>query len=321
MLEYRIEPDSAGMRLDKFLRKKLANVPTSHLFKMIRTKKVRINGKRAQPEQLLAEGDVLTIRGDERQLLAEPEPGRRAPPPPPPVDPSELVILLEDDWMMAVDKPSGMAVHTGSGITGGTLVDYVRAYLGPKAVRNDFAASPAHRLDRETSGVILVAKRRPAMVHFTEVFTHGHPKKRYLTVVKGKMPKPSGVIDLPLSEHQQTAASKAVRGVNMQEAVTRWKVVKQSGDSALLSCTIETGRTHQIRRHLAAVGHPVAGDKKYGDFAFNRDVRARWGLKRLFLHAEYIEFPHPEHGAKVAVEARLPSELKDVLKRAALEPS
>ncbi len=107
----------------------------------------------------------------------------------------------------------------------------------------------------------------------------------------------------------------------MQAAVTRWKVVKQSSDAALLSCTIETGRTHQIRRHLAAVGHPVAGDKKYGDFAFNRDVRARWGLKRLFLHAEYIEFPHPEHGGKVVVEARLPSELKDILKRAALEHS
>ncbi|NOJ98272.1 RluA family pseudouridine synthase, partial [Corallococcus coralloides] len=240
------------------------------------------------------------------------------PPPPPPVDPSRLVILLEDDWLMAVDKPSGMAVHTGSGITGGTLVDYVRAYLGPKATRNDFTASPAHRLDRETSGVILVAKRRPAMVHFTEIFTHGHPKKRYLTLVKGKMPRDSGVIDLPLAEHQQTAESKARRGVNMQEAVTRWKVVRQSSEAALLSCTIETGRTHQIRRHLVAVGHPVAGDKKYGDFAFNRDVRARWGLKRLFLHAERIEFPHPEDDRKVVVETPMPSELKDVLKRAAL---
>ncbi|NOK22343.1 RluA family pseudouridine synthase, partial [Corallococcus carmarthensis] len=234
------------------------------------------------------------------------------------VDPSRLVILKEDDWLMAVDKPSGMAVHTGSGITGGTLVDYVRAYLGPKATRNDFTASPAHRLDRETSGVILVAKRRPAMVHFTEIFTHGHPKKRYLTLVKGKMPKDSGVIDLPLAEHQQTAESKARRGVNMQEAVTRWKVVRQSSEAALLSCTIETGRTHQIRRHLVAVGHPVAGDKKYGDFAFNRDVRARWGLKRLFLHAERIEFPHPEDGRKVVVETPMPPELMDVLKRAAL---
>ncbi|AGC47803.1 RluA family pseudouridine synthase [Myxococcus stipitatus DSM 14675] len=318
MIEYRIETDTAGMRLDKLLRKRLPTVPVSHLFKMIRTKKVRVNGKRAQPEQLLAEGDVLTIRGDEKTLRGEDRP--KVDRPPPPVDPSQLVILREDDWLMAVNKPSGMAVHTGSGITGGTLVDYVRAYLGPKAVRNDFTASPAHRLDRETSGVILVAKRRPAMVHFTEVFTHGLSKKRYLTLVKGKMTKESGVIDLPLSEHQQTAESKARRGVNMQDALTRWKVVKQSGDAALLSCAIETGRTHQIRRHLAAIGHPVLGDKKYGDFAYNRDVQARWGLKRLFLHAERIEFPHPDGSGKVAVEAALPPELRDVLKRAALLP-
>jgi 23S rRNA pseudouridine955/2504/2580 synthase len=319
MIELRIDPDSAGMRVDKYLRRQLATVPVSHLFKMIRTKKVRVNGKRAQPEQLLAAGDVLTIRGDEERLLTPAE--GAATRPAPPLDMSRLHVLLEDEWMMAVDKPSGMAVHTGSGITGGTLVDYVRAYLGPRAERNGFAASPAHRLDRETSGVILVAKRRPAMVHFTEVFTHGHSRKRYLTLVKGRMPRDSGTIDLPLSEHQQTAESKARRGVNMQEALTHWKVLHQSSEAALLSCLIETGRTHQIRRHLAAVGHPVAGDKKYGDFAFNREVRARWGLKRLFLHAERIEFPHPAHGGRVGVEAPLPPELKDVLKRAGLEPT
>jgi 23S rRNA pseudouridine955/2504/2580 synthase len=320
MIEYRIDEDNAGIRLDKFLRKKLATVPTSHLFKMIRTKKVRVNGKRAQPEQELQAGDAVAIRGDEKQLLGPARPGaEQAKAPLPPLDPTKLKVLLEDDWMMAVDKPSGMAVHTGSGITGGTVVDYVRAYLGPKAVRNDFAASPAHRLDRETSGVLLVAKRRPAMVHFTDVFTHGKSRKRYVTLAKGRMPKPTGTIDLPLSEHQQTAESKARRGVNMQEAITRYRVLKQGSEVALLEVTIETGRTHQIRRHLAAIGHPVAGDRKYGDFTFNRDVRARWGLKRLFLHAQRIEFPHPENSGKRVVEAELPPELLEVLKRAALE--
>lgn len=323
MIEYRINEDLVGVRLDKFLRKKLDRVPVSHLFKMIRTKKVRVNGKRAQPEQPLQLGDVVTIRGTEETLQGSAAQGARpAHPRPaePKLDPSRLKVLFEDDWMMAIDKPSGMAVHTGSGITGGTVVDYVRAYLGPRAVRNDFAASPAHRLDRETSGVLLVAKRRPAMVHFTDVFTHSRAKKRYFALVKGRMPKDHGTIDIPLAEHQQTARSKERRGVNLQEAITHWQVVKQTSQCALLSCTIETGRTHQIRRHLAAVGHPVAGDRRYGDFAFNREARARWGLKRLFLHAARIEFPHPEHGGRMKIEAGLPPELEDVLGRAGLEP-
>ncbi|MGO8968686.1 MAG: RluA family pseudouridine synthase [Myxococcaceae bacterium] len=314
MIEFRIDSDHAGVRLDKVLRQRLPSVPASHLFKMIRTKKVRVNGKRASVDQPLALDDVVSIRGTEERLLGAGPAAER----PPPVDPSRLKVLLEDEWMMAVDKPSGMAVHTGSGITGGTLVDYVRAYLGSRAVRNGFAASPAHRLDRDTSGVILVAIRRPAMVHFTEVFTEGRASKRYLVLVKGRMPRSSGRVDLPLSEHQQTAASKARRGVNLQQAVTLWQLLQQGGEAALLACTIETGRTHQIRRHFASLGHPVAGDRKYGDFAFNREAKARWGLKRLFLHAGSIQFPHPEDGRTLRLEAPLPAELRDVLARAGM---
>lgn len=316
MLEFRVTEDHVGVRLDKFLKKTLANVPFSHLFKMIRVKKIRVNGKRGTPEQELVLGDVITVRGTDAQLLGERE---RAPAPPPPVDLSQLHVLLEDDWIVVIDKPSGMAAHTGSGITGGTVVDVIRAYLGPKAERNGFAASPAHRLDRETSGCIIVAKRRPAMVHFTEVFTEHRARKRYLVLVKGKLPQKAGLIDLPLSEHQQTAASRERRGVNMQEARTRYQVVCQNDHAAYVTCTIETGRTHQIRRHFAAIGHPVAGDSKHGDFAFNREVKAKWGLKRLFLHAARLEFPHPDGGRKTVVEAKLPEELKDVLKRADLE--
>ena len=317
MLEYRISDDFAGVRLDKYLKRTLPNVPTSHLFKMIRVKKVRVNGKRCQPDQDLASGDVITIRGAAEQLLAETE---RAPPPKPKVDLAQLTVLFEDDWILAMNKPSGMAVHPGSGITGGTAVDLVREYLGPKGVRNDFAASPAHRIDRETSGVLLVAKRRPAMVHFTEVFTTHQAKKRYLTLVKGELQKPTGLIDVKLAEHQQTAESKARRGVNLQEARTRYQVLRQNSQAAFLSCVIETGRTHQIRRHFAAIGHPVAGDPKHGDFAFNREVKAMWGLRRLFLHAQRLEFPHPQDGRKVVVEAGLPAELNEVLARAGLMP-
>ena len=317
MLEYKVTDDHQGVRLDKFLKKTLASVPFSHLFKMIRVKKIRVNGKRAKPEQELAAGDVITVRGTDDQLLGDRE---RKAPPPPEVDLAELDILFEDDWILALNKPSGMAAHTGSGITGGTVVDVVRAYLGVKAERNGFSASPAHRLDRETSGVIIVAKRRPAMVHFTEVFTEHKAKKRYLVLVKGKLQQQTGLIDLPLQEHQQTAESRERRGVNMQEARTRYTVVCQTSHAAYVQCTIETGRTHQIRRHFAAIGHPVAGDPKHGDFAFNREAKAQWGLKRLFLHSTRLEFPHPEDGRKMVVEAKLPEDLVDVLKRAGLDP-
>ncbi|MBS1153917.1 MAG: rluC [Myxococcaceae bacterium] len=299
VLEFRVTEDHAGVRLDKFLRKKLANVPVSHLFKMIRVKKVKVNGKRAQKQLTGATAE-------------------RAPAPPPPVDLNDLHVLLEDDWILVLDKPPGMAVHTGSGITGGTVVDLVRAYLGPKAVRNDFAASPAHRLDRETSGVLVVAKRRPAMVHFTDVFTHHKAKKRYLVMVKGQLAKTEGLIDLPLSEHQQTAESRERRGVNLQEARTRWKVIAQTSEVAFVSATIETGRTHQIRRHFLAIGHPVAGDRKHGDFAFNREAKAKWGLTRMFLHSERLEFPHPQDEKRTVVESPLPQELVDVLTAAGL---
>jgi 23S rRNA pseudouridine955/2504/2580 synthase len=315
MLEYRITDDFAGVRLDKYLKRTLPNVPTSHLFKMIRVKKVRVNGKRAQPDQDLASGDVVSVWGAVEQLLDQTE---RKPPPKPKLDLSQLHVLFEDEWLLAMDKPSGMAVHPGSGITGGTAVDLVREYLGPKAVRNDFNPSPAHRLDRDTSGVLIVAKRRPAMVHFTEVFTQHRAKKRYLVVVKGELQQTTGLIDLKLAEHQQTAESRARRGVNLQEARTRYQVLRQNSHAAYVQCVIETGRTHQIRRHFAAIGHPVAGDPKHGDFAFNREVKASWGLRRLFLHAARLEFPHPKDGHKVVVEAGLPLELTQVLERARL---
>ncbi len=316
MLEFRISEDFAGVRLDKYLRKVLPDVPASHLFKMIRVKKVRVNAKRAQPDQHLMKDDVVSVRGSEGQLVDAGRP--RAAPPPPPVDLSELKVLFEDEWILALDKPSGMAAHTGSGITGGTVVDVVRAYLGPQAERNGFAPSPAHRLDRDTSGIIIVAKRRPAMVHFTDVFTHHKAKKKYLVLVMGKMPELTGLIDLPLSEHQQTRESRERRGVNLQEARTRYRVLANGASCAFLECTIETGRTHQIRRHFAALGHPVAGDSKHGDFAWNREIKATWGLTRLFLHSTHLEFPHPQDNRRVVLDSPLPEDLVAALARTGL---
>jgi 23S rRNA pseudouridine955/2504/2580 synthase len=294
-------------------------VPLSHVYKMFRTRKIRVNGSRGRAEQLLAEGDKVLIRGDEERLLVPAPgaaPGARAPR-------HTFRVLHEDEHVLAVDKPAGLAAHPGSGIEGATLVEEARAYLRvpDDLPPGEFKPSPAHRLDRDTSGIVLVAKTRRAMVRLGELFTEGDAiKKAYLALAKGKMPRPTGVIELPLSEHEQTGRSKERRGVNFQEAVTRWQVTSSNHDASLLAVRIETGRTHQIRRHLQAMGHPVAGDRRYGDFPFNKEARSRWGLKRMFLHAWRLEIPHPVTGTPLRLECPLPPELVEVLGRANLEP-
>jgi 23S rRNA pseudouridine955/2504/2580 synthase len=316
VITFTVTPDAAGQRLDKLVRKALRDVPLSHVYKMFRTRKIRVNGARGRAEQVLAEGDTVVIRGDEERLLARQEPEGGAAGAAPRVT---FRVLHEDADLLVVDKPAGLAAHPGTGIEGATLVEMARGYLKVPAdlPPTEFKPSPAHRLDRETSGVVIVAKHRKAMVRLGELFTEGDQiRKTYLALAKGKLARDHGLVDLPLSEHEQTGRSKEKRGVNMQEALTRWKVLGSNKDASLLAVTIETGRTHQIRRHLEAIGHPVAGDRRYGDFAWNRGARQRWGLRRMFLHAWKLELPHPVTGAKLRLEAPLPPELEEVLSRA-----
>jgi 23S rRNA pseudouridine955/2504/2580 synthase len=307
LLARTVSADQGGQRLDKYLRRLLPNVPKSHLYKMIRTRKVKVNGKRAYAETLLAPGDEITLRADEEKLLAPaiegaPRAGR-------PLD-----VLYEDEHLIAVDKPSGLAVHPGSGILGPTLVELSRAHTGLRP-QGEFQASPAHRLDRDTSGVVLVAKSRRAMVRFTEMFTAGEVKKEYLALVKGRFSQERGTVDVPLAEHEQTAKSRDERGVKLQAAVTHYQVIGTGREVSLLRCTIETGRTHQIRRHLAAIGHPVLGDRRHGDFALNRRLKGEAGLARLFLHARRLGFVHPVSGKTLTLESTLPADLEEVLRR------
>ena len=316
MIELEVSPDAAGQRLDKYVRKALRDVPLSHVYKLLRTRQVRVNGARGRAEQPLAAGDKVVIRGDADRLLAGPGPKAGA------AGHAGVTVtfqvLHEDADLLAVDKPAGLAAHPGTGIEGATMVEMARAYLEVPANTppQEFKPSPAHRLDRETSGIILVAKNRKTMVRLTEIFTSGEAvSKSYLTLAKGKMPRDVGTIDLPLSEHEQSGKSKAMRGVNFQEALTRWKVLASMKEASLLQVAIETGRTHQIRRHLEAVGHPVAGDKRYGDFPFNHAARTRWGLKRMFLHAWKLALPHPTTGERLSLTAPLPAELAEVLRR------
>jgi len=320
VIELTASADAEGQRLDKYVRKALKGVPLSHVYKMFRTRKAKVNGVRGRPEQLLAAADRIEIWGDEEKLLAEPEPGaprtrgRGGP---------RLEVLLEDEELLVVNKPAGLAAHPGTGISGATLVELVRDYLKVPTGRpsGEFKPSPAHRLDRETSGIILVAKTRRAMVTLGQLFESKQDlKKQYLTLAKGKMPQATGLFDQPLSEHEQTGRSKEKRGVNMQPALTRWKVLGSMKEATLLQVLIETGRTHQIRRHLQAAGHPVAGDPRYGDFNFNRAARTRWGLRRMFLHAWKLTLPHPVTGKALHLEAPLPTELLEALKALNLPP-
>jgi 23S rRNA pseudouridine955/2504/2580 synthase len=319
VIELTVSADAAGQRLDKYVRRALRDVPLSHVYKMFRTRKIRVNGSRGRPEQLLVDGDKIAIRGDEEKLLV---PAAGAVKGARPVK-HTFRVLHEDEHVLVVDKPAGLAAHPGSGIEGATLVDEVRAYLRvpDDLPPGEFRPSPAHRLDRDTSGIVVTAKTRKAMVRLGELFTEGDEiRKAYLALAKGKMPRPTGVIELPLSEHEQTSRSRDRRGVNFQEAVTRWQVTASNHDASFLSVRIETGRTHQIRRHLQAMGHPVAGDRRYGDFPFNKEARSRWGLRRMFLHAWKLEIPHPITGAPLRLESPLPPDLVEVLGRANLDP-
>ena len=312
-LDFKVSTDAAGQRLDKFLRRRLENLPLSHLYKLVRTKKVRVNGARAEVAQLLQPGDEITVH----VLQA----GQPPPPKPPEAIRQDFKVLYEDEHMLAVDKPSGLAIHPGSGITGETLVDQVRAYLARQGVQTpegEFKPSPAHRLDRETSGVVVVAKTRQAMVRLTEMFTAGEADKTYLALAKGRFQRESGSIDLRLAEHQQTYASKQQRGVNLQAALTHWKKLAGGPEATLLEVTIETGRTHQIRRHLQAIGHPVVGDTKYGDFPFNRIAQRQWGVRRMFLHSARLALAHPLTKKRLIFESPLPQELADCLPRAGI---
>ena len=315
-LEYKVTGDASGQRLDKFLRKRLAAVPLSHLYKLVRTKKVRVNGARAQIDQLLGAGDVITVHGSREDKPAADETAKPAS-----AVKQDFTILYEDDAILVCNKPSGLAIHPGSGIQGETLVDQARAYLerqGLQLADGEFKPSPAHRLDRETSGVVVVAKTRQAMVKMSEIFAEGEAHKVYLALAKGRFQREKGSIDLRLPEHQQTAGSKAQRGVNMQQALTHWKRLAGGPEATLLEVEIETGRTHQIRRHLAAIGHPVVGDSKHGDFPFNRQAQKSFGLRRMFLHSARLSIAHPLTMKRLIFSAALPEDLVSCLPRAGI---
>lgn len=293
-----VDEGGVGQRIDNFLVKILKGVPKSRIYRLVRSGELRVNSKRVDVDYRLQDGDRLRIPPIR---IAQPTMEK-------PAGPVEArlagCVLYEDDALIALAKPSGMAVHGGSGISRG-VVEQLRLER-PEAKFLELV----HRLDKETSGVLLLAKKRSALVGLHKLMREGGADKRYLTLVKGAWRNEKQHVKLPLHKFLTESGERRVTvKEGGQASHTVFRLVKKLNDFSLLEAELKTGRTHQIRVHLAHLGFPIAGDDKYGDFPLNKELQKR-GLKRMFLHAFRIAFPHPLTGEPLVVEAPLPADLE-----------
>jgi 23S rRNA pseudouridine955/2504/2580 synthase len=291
--------ESAAQRIDNFLLRVLKGVPKSHVYRVLRSGEVRVNSGRIKPEYRLKVGDKVRV-----------PPIRVSEPKPAVLRPLGLPVVHEDDSLLVIDKPSGVAVHGGSGVSYG-VIESLRAER-PQARFLELA----HRLDRDTSGLLIVAKKRSALTGLHAMLREGRVEKIYLAVAKGVPQKPA--FEIRESLHKYVTA-QGERRVAVREdgkaAATKVRVVKAGKDGApfsLLELRLLTGRTHQIRVHLQHAGHPIIGDDKYGDFPLNHEL-AKKGVKRLMLHAASLSFAHPVSGAALAFKSNLPGEMKSFI--------
>lgn len=306
-----VEDDDAGQRLDNFLLRRLKGVPKTHVYRIIRSGEVRVNKGRASAERRIVAGDrirVPPLRTSERAQAKAAALGAGVGALPVPV--REFPILFEDESLLAIDKPAGVAVHGGSGVSWGVIEQLRMARPQPML-------ELVHRLDRETSGILLVAKKRSVLKDLQDQFRARTTGKTYLALVRGQWPLRLRVLDQALHKYLLPDGERRVRVVAQDHpqamaAVSLVKVARQSADYSLLEVRIRTGRTHQIRTHLAAEGMPIVGDDKYGDFALNKSLQRAGtpaGLNRMFLHAWRLQFRHPRTGQAMQLQAELPQEL------------
>lgn len=293
-----IGEDSAGQRIDNFLFRQLKGVPKSHVYRILRGE-VRVNKKRVDQTYRLQDGDLLRIPPIRIAEKAEVEF----------IPAVEFPILYEDEALLAVNKPAGTAVHGGSGVSFGVIEQLRRARPQAKFLEL------VHRLDRETSGVLLVAKKRSALTGMHEIMREGNSDKRYYALVLGQWQNARQHVKLPLHKFDTPQGEKRVMvREDGQHAHTIFNLLQSWPGYTLLEAELKTGRTHQIRVHLSHLGFPIAGDDKYGDFARNKELMKQ-GLKRMFLHARSIEFKHPLTGELLRIEAPLADELQRFLDR------
>lgn len=307
-----VDEESAGQRLDNFLIRELKGVPKTHIYRIIRSGEVRRNKGRVGADDRVQTGDVLRIppiRLSERveEKLLNPAPARQFP------------VIFEDEAFLAIDKPAGVAVHGGSGVSFGVIEQMRQARPGAKLLEL------VHRLDRETSGLLLIAKKKSALKALQDQFRERETGKTYLALVKGVWPARLKVLDQPLHKYLLADGERRVKVTTKEDpdgmhSVSLVKVAARipappglaillPEGLSLLEVTIKTGRTHQIRVHLSNAGHPIAGDDKYGDFELNRQL-ARAGLKRMFLHAWRLRLNHPVTNAPIEFKSELPDELR-----------
>lgn len=293
----------AGQRIDNFLLRTLAGVPRSRVYRLLRRGEVRVNGRRARPEQRLREGDEIRLPP---VRMRAPGLGRV---------PDGLLrevrarVLFEDERLLALDKPAGLAAHGGSGLAFGAIEAL-------RAARPDAGLELVHRLDKETSGVLLVAKGRTSLRMLHALLRKGAVDKTYLALLKGRWTLGRKTLDVPLRTNVRQGGERVVKvDAGGRHSTSVFAPLRKFGARAtLVEVCLHTGRTHQIRVHAAFAGHPVAGDAKYGDRGFNADLK-ELGLQRMFLHAHRIAFTWPDTGRSCQVEAPLPEELAVVLGR------
>ncbi len=296
-----IDEANAGQRLDNFLLARLKGVPRSWVYRVLRRGEVRVNKGRCKPERRLQHGDVVRIPPLRQATRSATQPRAAA------IERMVQSIVYEDTLILVVDKPSGVAVHGGSGVSHG-VIELMRA-ARPGAPFLELA----HRLDRETSGCLLLAKRRSALRTLQDLQRRGQIEKRYLALLSGRTRRGAWRADAPLRKNTLKSGERVVRvDAAGKVAVSHFTVQARYPEATLVEVLLETGRTHQIRVHAAASGLPILGDPKYGDEEANRAFRER-GLRRLFLHASSLRFRWPETGLKYHIRAPLPQDLQGVL--------
>jgi 23S rRNA pseudouridine1911/1915/1917 synthase len=300
---FRVIPEAAGQRLDRFLASQLPHLSRTRIQELIEQGRVRVSGREERASYRVCEGESLQVEVIERPpLVAVPEE-------------IPIELLYEDEDLVVVNKPAGMVVHAGAGETHGTLVNALLHRLGALADAGD-AARPGivHRLDRGTSGVLVVARNEETHRSLAGQFEQREVEKYYLALVHGKLPQKSGTIALPIARDLERRTRMTTRRREGREARTDWRELFSLNGFTLIEARLHTGRTHQIRVHFAAIGHPVVGDTVYGA---PREVRVAGkpsaALGRTFLHAARIAFEHPSTGKRIEVRAPLAPELRKYL--------